>query len=695
MLWKKWLLVLVTCVGLLVQGATVLAQEQHVKLPITKVILYKHGVGYFERVGNVTDEARIGLRFKAKHMSDLLKSLTVVDRGGGAIRTIAYDSTKTVDQQLGEYTFNLRTARSLPAILEQMKGSRIALKIADRELQGRLLAVERRLERVNNAQVERYRLSFITGDGTVKNYDMDEVSEIRFLDPRLQEEFQKYLGILVSRHRRDEKEVVILAGGKGRREIFVSYVQEQPIWKVSYRVVIEPKEKPLLQAWAIVDNVSDEDWENVSLSLVSGLPVSFVQNLYDPIYVKRRQIAFHRGASVGPVVYEGAEAEMADTAVARKRSEPRRLMEKGKALRRSVAGRAVAGEALGMPAAPTPSMLANMARQATAATAKATGALFVYDIKEPVTVRRDRSALLPIVNTRVEAKRVAIYNEGTRADNPMDAIHLENTTGLTLEGGPITVIEDNNYSGEALVETIKPDEKRYISFAVDLGTRANTKFGSSSEDVHMVKIIRGTMITYFKQRQTKSYNLNNLEKREKTVIIEHPFRKDWKLVSTAKPAETTKSYYRFEVALPAKAKKAFKVAEERPHQSSYAITNISREQIGMFVQKKYIDAKTEAFLRKVVALQAEIRGLGKRVQEAERQKQEIFKNQSRIRSNMSGLRQTEAARKLYARYVKKLQNEEDRLEAIEKQINDLQKQIQDKQRTLSQLVTQYSFETRL
>ena len=674
---------------------SVQAQPKVQDLPIKRVILYKHGVGYFERIGSVEGDARVVLHFKAKHMSDLLKSLTVLDLGGGAIRNIVYDSTKTVDQQLAEYTFDLRRTRSLHEILEQMKGSEVTLKVSDRVLSGRILAVEKRIEHAGaNIQVERFRISLLMKGAIVKHYDLSDVSDIQFTDTRLQKELDEYLGVLFSRHRRDEKEVVILAGGKGRRKLFVSYVQEQPVWKVSYRLVIAGKQKPLLQAWAIVDNVSTEDWKDVELSLVSGLPVSFIQNLYDPFYVKRREIRLQRETAMGPVIHEAGELRLKREVAQRRAAERKKMAVRGRKAG-ALLMEAEADKLAAAPRAPRPDMMAGMAHQAVQAVAQATGALFVYNIKEPVTVRRDRSALLPIANARVTAKRVGLYNERTRSDNPMDAVKLKNTTGLTLEGGPITVIEDNTYVGEALIDTLKPDEERYVSFAVDLGTRVNTKHGSTKQDVYRVRIAHGSMITYHKRRETKVYNLSNLEDKLKRIIIEHPVRHGWKLVDTPAPAETTKNLYRFEVKLPAREKVAFKVTEERPGQTTYSISNLNRDRIQFFLRQKYIDGKTRDFLAKVVALQAEINRLRNEINAFQKDRQSIFSDQSRLRSTLKSLGTTEAEKTYRGEIIRKLRTQDSRIEAIAGNVKRTELSIQQKQRELNRMLRRFMFETRV
>lgn len=663
------------------------------ELPIVRVILYKHGVGYFERMGSVEGDSVSVLRFRAKEMNDLLKSLTVLDLGGGSIRTIAYDSTKTVDQQLGEYTFDLKGSQGLPSILEQMKGSEIILTVGEKELRGRLLSVEKRSEKTEKGgAVDHYRIALLLSEGKVKHYDLADVSELRFVHPGLQKEMEKYLDILFSRHRRDEKRVEILSKGRGRRELFVSYVQEQPVWKVSYRIVMEKGDLPLLQGWAIVDNVSTEDWENVELSLVSGLPVSFVQNLYDPLFVRRPEIKVEREVAAAPSVPEAGrllERDVLAGMAAMKEVSPR----PGGLPHRAMA-------AAPKPGPPRPDLYREMEQQAGLAAGQEAGALFVYRIKEPVSIRRDRSALLPIVNARVQGERVALYNESVRRGNPMGAIRLKNTTDLTLEGGPVTVMDENTYAGEALMGTFKPGEERYVTFAVDLGTRVESHHGGSSEQVYKVSIANGIMTRHVKVRETKVYALENIEEKGKTVIIEHPRRPGgWQLADTPPPREETANVYRFEVKLGPRAERtekvAFKVVEEMTTRTEYRLTEgIGGEEIAFLLGQRLIDDKTRAFLQQISALRSRISELKRRTEEMEREQKTIFDDQARLRGNLQSLGQSEEERMLRSRIVRQLNQQEDRLETIRRSLRELQTELRGKEEELSRVVLNYTFETR-
>jgi hypothetical protein len=692
--WKSMVPCLLACVVL--TGAPAAAQEKgQDALPVRRVILYKHGVGYFERIGQVEGDAEVDMNFKAEDMSDLLKSLTVLDLGGGDVQTIAYDSTKTVEQQLGEYTFDLRNAKSLPEILMQMKGSEVTLSVADRPYAGRVLAVEKRTRVTKDGQEESYRLSLLLNQGVVKAWGLREINDLQFTDPRLQSELAKYLATLFSQHRRDEKTVTIRTTGEGARDLFAGYVQEQPVWKVSYRVVADEAGEALLQAWAIVDNVSGADWENVDLSLVSGLPVSFRQNLYDPHFVERPLIQLQRETAGAPVRYGGGRRLREKGSSADEKREMARM----EAFDRS--GAVPAGEAGAMAdrlmaaSAPRPDMMANMARQAARTVAQEAGALFVYKIDTPVTIRRDRSALLPIANSKIEANRVAIYNENNRRKNPMDGLRLTNTTGLTLEGGPMTVIEGDTYVGEALMDTLKPDEERYISFAVDLGTRVDPRYGSHSERITLVTIRDGVMIHHYKQRATKTYTIENIEDKVKTVVVEHPIRRGWNLIRPETPREKTDEVYRFEVEAPAKKTVKLEVVEEHPGTRTFQLRSLSDDQIALFLRQKYIDEATRAVLKKIVDLQAQIRDLQRENAELRTERDRIFKDQQRLRENLKSLGEGDMERNLRSRYITQWDRQEDRLQALRKSLEANHAKLRKLENELRKLIGNISFEKSL
>src|SRR2546421_1080100 len=148
---------------------------------------------------------------------------------------------------------------------------------------------------------------------------MSEIQRVRFLNPIMDSEFKKALETLALSHDTQKKAVSINFVGEGKRTVRVGYVIENPIWKTSYRLVLDKKEgKPFLQGWAIVENPSDEDWNKVRMALISGRPISFQMDLYQPLYVPRPVVEPELFASLRPQTYSGAvEKKEADKAAKR------------------------------------------------------------------------------------------------------------------------------------------------------------------------------------------------------------------------------------------------------------------------------------------------------------------------------------------------------------------------------------------
>lgn len=675
--------------------AVTLAQKSNSDtLPITRVILYKHGVGYFERTGLVPGGEQIELFFKKDQMNDLLKSLTVLDLEGGPVDGIVYDSTRTVEQLLNEFTFDLQGDVGLPTMLGQLQGSEIRLMIGTTEICGTIIGVQERKLVTDDTQHQKFMLSILETEGMLKSIDVDEITQLEFTDSRLNMDIQRYLQIMYRQHRKDEKTVSITPGGSGTRKLLVSYVTEAPIWKVSYRIVLTEanSDKPFLQGWAIVDNVSEEDWSDVQLSLVSGLPISFIQNLYDPHYKQRPVIAISKETALTPVRPEAgyggrlagrsdmaAEAE-APMAGARLRGAPPR-------------------ELKAAPSAQAESFSFDMNQAMRGVEAETitrdVGNMFEYSIDHAVTIQRNRSALLPIVAGEVDGKALDLYNESTRKKNPLSAVRIQNTTGLTLEGGPLTVMQGNNYVGEALMDTVKPDDRRYITYAVDLGVLVNTKHDSKREQVDRVIINRGTMRLHRGVIETKTYTLNNKNKSDKTIVLEHPYRQGWDLLEPEKPLEVTDNYKRFEVDVPAGEEVKFPVREKRDDWESIAITNISSEQLAVYVRGNYLSDIVHQQLNAIIELKADIAQLDRQIRNLQSRQESIYSDQKRIRENLRSIGTSPEERKLRTRYIDQLDQQETTLDEIKTKIQDLQNQRNTKQKELDNLIGQVEQDLRI
>jgi len=649
------------------------------QLNLRKVALFKNGVGYFELRGSVQAGTGVKLHFKRKQMNDLLKSLTVLDLSEGQVSSIVYDSTKTAVQQLSDYAFDLQKGDGLPQVLEQLQGSKIELNTGSTTITGIIVGVEKRISMGDEIKIPFFYLSIIDSNGQLRSFDTNEIAEVKFLDQRLNQDLKQYLAILFQKHRKDEKTIIITPTGKGRKELLVSYVTETPVWKATYRIVIpEDKKgvKPFLQGWAIVDNVSGEDWKNVQLCLVSGLPISFIQDLYDPQFKKRPVIKTGEEAPVAPVIPEAGMPTERMRVAASPMAKPKQKLMKSFAIgKEKEEMRFEEGN------------LDDKMRELKAdAVTREVGEMFEYRIDHPVTIERNRSALVPIVAKEIEGQIIDLYNKKVRANNPLAAVRLKNSTELTLEGGPLTVLQGGSYAGEALVKTLKPDEQRYITYAVDLCLHVNTKTGSKSEQVDRVVINRGIIRMHRGIIETKTYNLDNKNSRPKTVVIEHPYHANWKLLNKEKPIEITENFLRFEVEAPGLEITKFIVREMRDSWKSIMASNLTPDDIIIFARKRYFSENTQKQLEEIVALKAEIVTIDRDLKTLKKDRNQIFKDQQRLRENLRGLRQTVEEKNLRSRYIKQLDQQETRLEKLRDREKDLDHQRTAKQRELNKLL---------
>ena len=428
-------------------------------LMLKKVTLFNNGVGYFQFQGSTSAGKSLTLYVKRDQMNDLLKSLTVINNSGGQISSIVYDNARTAEQKLGEFNFHLKNDQGLPQILRQLQGSKIELRVGPNAIEGIVMGVEKRTIRQDNTLIPVYFISIMDENGQMRSFDAEEITGTRLLNSKLNLDVLRYLKILFQQHQKDGKTIVITPTGKGPQELLVSYVAETPVWKATYRIVLpeDASEKnPFLQGWAIIDNVSGEDWKNVSLSLVSGLPISFIQDLYAPRFKKRPTINVETESLQAPAV---AETRMAGEKMMRMAA-PAPAMAKEKAMFQDTAPQFEAQN------------IEERLRHIKAQTVtRELGDMFEYRIDHPVTVEQNQSAMVPIVAKEIEGRAVDLYNEKTRKENPLAGVKLKNITGLTLEGGTLTVICGGTYAGEAIMQSLKPDEERYITYAVDLGLR--------------------------------------------------------------------------------------------------------------------------------------------------------------------------------------------------------------------------------
>jgi hypothetical protein len=652
---------------------TALAIGSAAELPVRQVVLYKHGVGYFERSGDLAAGESARLDFKAAEMDDVLKSLTIEEKGGGKISGLRYDSSQPLAQKLADFPFQLGAGQPLSAVLDQLKGAHIELKFASESVTGAIVAA--RLIPGDDKRPEREQITLLMETGDLRNLDLGAASSIRFTDPRLQAQFKDYLVALTDARSKEKRSIYIDSTDVRQREVRASYMVPTPVWKSSYRLIFGDAGQPTLEGWAIVDNTTGEDWTKVDLSLVSGRPISFVSPLYEPRYVTRQTAELAEDRATAPVVYEGAMG-----AITAGNAQAADLLSAPPPPSAAPAGQAVAGampvngrnfqELSRLEQFATPQRKQRLSN-VTPAAGSDLGELFEYHIPTPVTVRRNESAMLPFLQQKVNARRLLIYADES-STHPMDAAEISNSTGKTLDGGPITVYEAGAYAGEALMETLKTGDKRLISYGVDLGTRITTLFDTKNEAVREIHARRGILTARSATLETKTYTIHNVDQKAKTLIIEHPARQNYNLLDR-KPSERTSTSYRFEVKLDPGATEKFPITEERVDERAYTITDLTPDVLFTYVRNKDLNEAGRKQLEHLADLKRQVAVAAREIGHIDQQVGEIVRDQERLRQNIGSLNQVNGQQQQVQTYAQRLAAQESELAAIRDRRADLDK----------------------
>lgn len=740
--------------------ATSLSHGSH--LPVRRVVLYKNGVGYFEHSGRVQGNQALSIDFTTAQLNDVLKSLTVLDLGNGQITGVRYNSIAPLSQRLHalHLPFNEQTTRA--DFLWSLRGTRVEVRSGTTTSSGRLLSVER-VKKQNPGSyeiTETTQISVMNDSGELRSYELTPGVSVRIVEAGLNEEIGRYFKLLESARGEDLRRMTISTAGDGKRDLFVSYISEVPVWKSTYRIILpsSTQEKPLLQGWAIVDNTVGEDWNDVQLSLIAGEPQSFVQQISQPYYLRRPVVELpesvllapqtHEGSMIGGAaepsslgnihgavtdstgsVVSGAKVTIKnlDTGVSQETTtsatgaysfmnatagnstllaqapgfnrfssgsfylnsgrdyeiDPKltvgsatqtvEVTATAPILQTSASASAVARGGVARKTAPPPAepqIMALAAQTAPQALGFEAGDLFEYKIHQKITIGKDQSALVPIVQSRIEAEKVTLWNDSN--SYPLRGLWINNTSGLTLDGGTFNVVEADTFAGEGLLAEIRPAEKRIISYAVDPGVRISARQESSDRPVTRVQVAKGILKMTSEQRTSKTYVVHNSDTSDRTVILEYPARADWKLASGIKPEESSSSFYRFRANVGAGKTTELAIEEFRPLETVYEIKELNEDQITLFASQKTITPEIEKVLREVLTRKAGISSLEDQSNQREHEMEQIGTDQARLRENMKALKGSAEEKELLRRYTGQLNTQEDRLSTLRKEIADLQ-----------------------
>jgi hypothetical protein len=536
-------------------------------------------------------------------------------------------------------------------------------------------------------QQEREQVTLLLDSGDLRTFEIAPGTSIRFPDPKLQLLLKDYLTAVTQARSTDKRSVYIDSSDAGRRSIVASYMIPSPVWKSSYRLIFPQTGEPTLEGWAIVDNTTGEDWTNVQLALVSGRPISFISKLYEPRYVVRPEAELADAGPGVPVVFAG-NVMSAPMAPPPPPGQAKRMAGVAGYMNQGNMQQFSRGEAL---AESAQIAVADKAMSNVIGTAEGReiGELFEYRFGKPVTVKRNESAMLPFLQQKLEARKLLIYTDMS-SQHPMNAAELTNSTGKTLDGGPITVYDQSSYAGEALVETVKSGDRRLIGYGIDIGTRITTAIDSSMQAVREFHLRRGVLTTKAAVQETRTFTIRNVDNRAKTLIIEQPIRQGYKLVNQ-KPAAVTASKNRFEVKLNPAATDKFVLQEERLDEQSYMVSSLNPDFLVSFVQNKALSSEGRKQLETILERKRVISAMDSDLRQAETDTAEITKDQDRIRQNLGSLNRVAGQEDQVNRYARQLATQESQLATLRDKISELRRKKVAAEAELNRLIETMEF----
>ena len=679
------------------------------KLKVKRVIIFKHGVSYYILEGTLKSSGKFEIEFKIDEMNDVLKSLFVLDTSKkGYISSISYDAALDTDQLLKSIMLNIPDRDSFSSLVTQIKGADVFLIVGGaKKISGKIMGIEYTEKLTKDEKITEKLLILHQDDGTITKYNFTEIRSLEIINEEIKKDLKFFLDTVIAGKKKDAKKIIINceSGGEDEveRNIFVSYIRESPIWKTSYRLIMSKQQaleqKCLLSGWSLIENTTNQDWDDIELSLVAGMPVSFIYEFYRPIFIQRPIIQPPKVLSARPTeIEEGLEMEkFEDFAMAEMEAKPKAM--KKRAIASTIGARPppAPGGAGGfgrMQGIMSDTEVYDKVKSQVKTQTKDLGELFEYNISNPVTIKRMQSALVPILTESIKAKRILLYNKNENDQNPNACLEITNNTNLTLERGPVTIIYDDNLAGEAIIPFLNKDDTRLLNFAVEQAIIINHEQKSENLSIHKVTFKSGYSYEYYFTNLMTTYKIKNKTDEEKELYLDHPKTYEYKIIEKPIEPEETANYWRFKITLKPKDAIVFKIKEQRENYSSIYLWNYSKEdllkRVGFYVKKKFIESVLENRLKEIAELIQTLNDLRSKQEKLDEERNNMTDEQSRLRENISVLGDDSQSISLKERYIKKLNDQESRFEEIHKELKLLDKKVKDLNKTIEEKMNSLS-----
>jgi len=636
-------------------------------LPITRIIFYKHGIGFFERRGKTSGEKNFKLNFKKKDMNDILKSLIVRDgNASGKVISISFDTQEDVEQLIRDKTINLGRDSNLRDILTFLRGYDISFNIKGEEIKGTIIGIDYSDNRQNFCH--NLLVISVSESNSITTFPLSDIKSFRINDEQALGDIKFFLEKSMAEKKKDERTITILLDDEDH-DLIVNYIAPTPAWKLSYRMIYEKeKNKASLIGWSIVNNTMDEDLDNVSFVFTTGMPVSFVYDLYTPKILSRPQL----------------KDEMKKVSSVNQETSLLQKKDKVSSMPGKITSKAMAelefDEVCCHEDVEEEGKVEHVPEKTV--TGERYSEVVKYVVPEPVTIKRGQSVMVPIINISLDCVKEYIYTSKKGEKNPYVYLTLKNTGPFALDRGPVTIMEDDLYIGEALLTTVSKGQAVKLPYAVGMDISVKEEV-SNYDSLNSIVFIENNPGNYLFYKEVyhiieSLYTANSSNDDNISLVIEHkPYDYGYELFDTPEPIEKTDNYVRWKIDLPSRTFQTFKVKERKKVYRSEYYNNLTIDKLSRWFKCRYLDENNHNILSDIFVNFEQMREFDKWKENLETERKQLLEKQKFYREQLQALGDKGDEGNLRKRYIKNIETNEDRIEEILKEKDNLGKKFGD------------------
>ncbi|MCV9910434.1 DUF4139 domain-containing protein [Brucella sp. HL-2] len=638
-------LITLTSLAVTLLSSTVLASGSGT---IDAITLSSGGVAEISRKPTVSNDGIVEIEVPLNQVDDVLKSL-VLKGGKGAIKSISLAGPNPLEETFRQLPFSPSSLSSMSAFLSSIPGTSVTVSSVGKTVKGKVLGVE---AVVKSDDAKFHVLTVLDQDGQIQTIKLGEDTSLSVDDAEMKLKLTNATTAL-GRGSNDSARVIrITVGDLAATDSRLAYVVAAPIWKTAYRILTEPNGKARLQAWAVVENASGEDWKDVKLTLTSADPVTLKQRLHQIYWKDRAEVIVDTATNN---VVEADTGNLANRVRVRPAaSEKAAVFESDEQMADVMRAPAPAISGYGGGSA-----TANPSGAVAAASENDTSASFT--LPGTFSLTNGDSLSVPIADAQIDAEMISIYRNGSSNIHPVAAIMLKNSTGNSMPGGILTVYDSGaGYVGDAQLLNLPKDDTRIAAFATDRKVTI-TQEQEPTRQITDIKVVDGIVRISEKMRETTTYRISGALDADRTVIIEHPVRVGWSFSSQADDGKTV-SHHRLKASVKAGEEQSVVAVDEQLRSESFGLIDVDPTALLSWSSSASDKGVAEKFSQLAKVRQQQI-DKQLELQRSEEKLQDLQGEQGRIRENIAAVPENSD---LKAKYLTMLEESESSISEVSK-----------------------------